>query len=196
MNWPITAFYMLIALTVCVGPAQAGEVYRWTDADGNVHITDKPPAEGVAVENTIPYSDRPETQTPSKPIPKSTRIHSPEVDRLNKQLKRLKERQSQLREIVAENEKNIAAAEKDAAYYSRRSGAYARRNQKTIQRQLVVLNNNLITYQSDLKYVEEDIMEVEARLKAIELNGRRPSGDQDLSPQLDSGSNDIPFRVD
>jgi hypothetical protein len=41
----------------------------------------------------------------------------------------------------------------------------------------VVLNNNLITYQSDLKYVEEDIMEVEARLKAIELNGRRPSGD-------------------
>jgi hypothetical protein len=28
-------------------PAVAGEVYTWTDADGNIHITDRPPADNA-----------------------------------------------------------------------------------------------------------------------------------------------------
>ena len=40
MNWPITAFHILIGLTVLFISAHAGEVYRWTDADGNVNISE------------------------------------------------------------------------------------------------------------------------------------------------------------
>lgn len=37
---------LLVAIT---GAVQAGQVYRWTDAEGNVHFGDRPPAEAEQV---------------------------------------------------------------------------------------------------------------------------------------------------
>ena len=165
---------VLCVVLVLAGPAVAGEVYTWTDADSNIHISDRPPKDSTQVDSVIRYSKPAETAATPDPAPQ---FDSTEMQQLNKQLKRLKERKTQLEKIIAENKASIAAAEKDAAYYRKRSGSYGRRNVKSIERQLVVLNNNLTTYQSDLRYVEEDIAETEKRLKAIELNRKRPGGE-------------------
>ena len=168
---------VIFVLLMLLQPAFAGEVYTWTDADGNIHLTDRPPQDSSQVESVIRYSNRPETNAPPDPVPKQKRVEMQQAQQLSKQLKRLKERKTQLEKIIVENQTSIAAAEKDAAYYRKRSGSYARRNEKSIERQLVVLNNNLTTYQSDLRYVEEDIAETEKRFETIALNMKRPGGE-------------------
>ena len=171
---------VLFVLLMFLKPALAGEVYRWTDEDGNIHITDRPPQDSTQVESVIPYSKPLETKAPSDPELQKNKIVTQKVAQLNKKLKRLKERKTQLETILAENQAGIDTAEKDAAYYSKRRGSYGRRNQKAIQQQLVLMNSNLITYQSDLRYVEEDIAETERLLEAIEQNGKRPDGESGI----------------
>lgn len=166
---------LFIAL-VLLAPAAAGEVYTWTDADGNIHISDRPPGDRSPVDSVIRYSAPKETDASPDPAPQPNSADMQQAEQLHKQLKRLKERKAQLEKIIVENQGSIAAAEKDAEYYRKRSGSYARRNEKSIERQLVVLNNNLTTYQSDQRYVEEDIAETEKRLETIELNMNRPGG--------------------
>lgn len=175
------AVQMLWVALVLVGPAVAGEVYTWTDADGNIHITDRPPQNSSQVESVIRYSNPAETSAPPDPAPQTESIEVQQAEQLNKQLKRLRERKTQLEKIIVENQASIAAAEKDAAYYRKRSGSYARRNEKSIERQLTVLNDNLTIYQSDLRYVEEDIAETEKRLETIELNMKTPGGESGAS---------------
>ncbi|MCB2146730.1 MAG: DUF4124 domain-containing protein [Deltaproteobacteria bacterium] len=173
--WP--TIHVLFILLVLINPAVAGEVYTWTDAEGNIHITDQPPDDRSPVESIIRYSAPTETKASPDPPPQPNSADLQQAEQLNKQLKRLKERKTQLEKIIVENRASIAAAEKDAEYYRKRSGSYARRNEKSIERQLVVLNNNLTTYQSDQRYVDEDIAETEKRLETIELNMKRPGGE-------------------
>lgn len=40
------AILILLLLALCAAPAAAERFYKWTDAQGNVHYTDAPPAEG------------------------------------------------------------------------------------------------------------------------------------------------------
>ena len=167
---------VLVVVLVLLSPAAAGEVYTWTDADGNIHITDRPPADSSRVDSVIRYSNPAETDGPPEPAPQQDSMDMQQVEQLNKQLMRLKERKTQLEKIIAENQASIAATEKDAAYYRKRSGSYARRNEKSIERQLVVLRNNLVTYQSDKRYVEEDITETQKRIESIELKMKHPGG--------------------
>jgi hypothetical protein len=172
---------VLWVVLVLVSPVAAGEVYTWTDADGNIHITDRPPKDSAQVESVIRYSKPTETAASPDPAPQPDSLDMQQAEQLNKQLKRLKERKTQLEKIIVENQDSIAAAEKDAAYYRKRSGSYARRNEKSIERQVLVLNNNQTTYQSDLRYVQEDIAETEQRLKAIELSMQQPRSESDTS---------------
>lgn len=165
---------VLLVFLLLLQPAFAGEVYTWTDADGNIHITDRPPGDSSQVESVIHYSNRPETTAPTDPVPKQNSVETQQLEQLSKQLKRLKERKTQLEKIIAENQTSIAAAEKDAEHYRRRSGSYARRNKKAIERQLMVLKNNLTTYQSDLLYVEEDIVENELLFKTVKQRMKPP----------------------
>ncbi|WP_372679111.1 DUF4124 domain-containing protein [Desulfosarcina sp.] len=164
-----------------VSPAAAGEVYTWTDADGNIHITDRPPEDSVQVDSVIRYSQPAETAASPDRAPQPDSLAMQAADQLNKQLKRLRERKTQLEKIIVENQASIAAAEKDAAYFRKRSGSYARRNETSVERQLVVLNNNLTTYQSDLRYVEEDIADIDKRLETIESQIRMPGGESGAS---------------
>ena len=175
------AVQMLWVALVLVSPAVAGEVYTWTDADGNIHITDRPPNNRTQHESVIQNSNTAETATTPDPARQADIVEMQQAEQLNKQLKRLRERKTQLEKIIVENQANIAAAEKDAAYYRKRSGSYARRNEKSIERQLAVLNDNLTIYQSDLRYVEEDIAETEKRLETIELNMKTPGGESGAS---------------
>jgi hypothetical protein len=178
----IIVFWVVL---VRVGPAAAGEVYTWTDADGNIHVSDRPPEENVQVDSVIRYSRPAETEAAPDRAPQPDSLAMQAADQLKKQLKRLRERKTQLAKIIVENQASIAAAEKDAAYYRKRSGSYARRNETSIERQLVVLNNNLTTYQSDLRYVEEDIVEIEKRLATLASQIKRPGGESGTSAPSD-----------
>lgn len=40
------ALVLLLAMLLAAVPAAAERFYKWTDAEGNVHYTDEPPAEG------------------------------------------------------------------------------------------------------------------------------------------------------
>lgn len=169
-------FQVLLISLLLVCPGYTGEVFTWKDADGNIHITDRPPENGSPTETVIPYSDQTETETRTKPVPQEPSAESQQVEQLEKRLIRLNERKIQLQQFVAESKDGIASAGKDADYYSRRSGPSARRIQKSLQRQLLELNNNLALYQSDLRYVEEDIVEAQGQLKAIALDLIRTEG--------------------
>ncbi len=173
---------VLLIWMMVLGAACAGEVYTWTDAAGNVHITDRPPTDGAQIESVIRYSNRQATNLPDDPAQQQNRLETQQAEQLGKQLKRFKARKTQLEKSIAENQASIAAAGKDAEYYRKRSGSSARRNEKATERQLVVLNNNLTTYQSDMRYVEEDIAEAERLLEAIELKLKRPDGQSDPPP--------------
>lgn len=158
---------ILAVSLVLLQPVTAGEVYTWTDTDGNIHIADKPPTDGSPVDRIIRYSNRPASNAPPEPTPQPIKAEQQQLEQLKKRLKRLNERHAQLETIIAENQAAIAMAQKDADYYRKRRGSYGRRNVKAIERQLVVLNNNLTTYQSDQRYVVEDIAEIEQRIKTI-----------------------------
>ena len=170
MNLSGTVIQLTVLVAVILSPVYADEIYRWTDADGNTHITDRPPEDGSSINSVIRYSNRPESPEPPAPAAQPIQPERQHAERLKKQLERLREREMQLEKIIDENQASIAAAEEEAAYYRRRSGSYARRNKKAIERQLLVLNNNLTTYQSDLLYIKEDIAEAKELLKAIKLN--------------------------
>lgn len=60
---------LIMILTLCGSVAQAGTLYRWTDAQGKVHLSDKPPPAGVkqideretsapVVGDDLPYATR------------------------------------------------------------------------------------------------------------------------------------------
>jgi hypothetical protein len=65
---------VLLVLAVLLIPAVAGEVYTWTDADGNIHITDRPPAANAPVERVIRYSSPTRTAPPPDPVPRHNRV--------------------------------------------------------------------------------------------------------------------------
>lgn len=162
-----------------MAPASAGEIYTWTDKNGNIHITDRPPKDSSQVESVIRYSNSPDTKTPTASSLQPNRVDTQQKAKLNKQLRRLKERKTLLEKFIAENQVNIAAAEKEVAIYHKRSGSYARRNEKLIERQMVVLKDNLTTYESDLRYVDEDIVETRQLLETVDQNLQRPGDESD-----------------
>ena len=123
MKWSWTVILMILLVPVLLAPTLAGEVYTWTDADGNVHITDRPPKDRSQVESVIRYSNQPETIAQPDPAPQQVSVETQQAEKLKKQLKRLQERKTQLEKIIAENQASIAEAEKDAARYRRRSGS-------------------------------------------------------------------------
>jgi hypothetical protein len=45
---PVFSFYLALALAT--GPAAQAQVYKWTDANGQVHYDSKPPPEGQAAQ--------------------------------------------------------------------------------------------------------------------------------------------------
>jgi chromosome segregation ATPase len=158
----------LVVWVVLSGPGVAGEVYTWTDKDGNIHITDRPPTDEARLDGVIRYSDKAVTNRPTKsPSPRQDTADEIQAKQLNKHVTRLDERKSQLEKIIAENQESITDAEKELKRYRKRSGTYARRTRKTIQRQLMVLKNNLTMYQSDLHYVEEDMLETKQLIKTV-----------------------------
>lgn len=54
---------LLIVLGLLAGAAQAGEAYRWVDAEGKVHYGDRPPADTKEVETRKIPADNPDAAT-------------------------------------------------------------------------------------------------------------------------------------
>lgn len=53
----------LMLLGILAGAAQAGEAYRWVDADGTVHYGDRPPADSKGVQTRNIPADNPDAAT-------------------------------------------------------------------------------------------------------------------------------------
>ena len=156
------ALVVLLAILAAHGHTAGEEIYTWTDAQGDLHITDRPPPEPSQVQDVLRYTPPPPSLEQLHPAPSPG--DGRRVEALHKQIDRLKERKILLDRTIADNQVSIAAAEKELAYYRKRSGSYARRNEQAIQRQLMVLNNNLATHQNELKYVLEDIADAQGQL--------------------------------
>ena len=67
MNVRWTTIRAMWVVLVLVIPAAAGEVYTWTDAEGNIHITDRPPKDSTQVDSVIRYSKPAEIQASPDP---------------------------------------------------------------------------------------------------------------------------------
>ncbi len=63
------AVQVLWVVLALMSMAVAGEVYTWTDADGNIHITDRPPKDSTQVDSVIRYSKPAETEASPGPAP-------------------------------------------------------------------------------------------------------------------------------
>ena len=48
----------LVLLHMIIIEAEAGQVFTWTDADGNLHITDTPPPQRAKIKNVIQYKKK------------------------------------------------------------------------------------------------------------------------------------------
>ena len=52
---------VIVWASICLTPAAAGEIYRWTDENGNVHYTDKPIGESSEIVDIQSRATSPET---------------------------------------------------------------------------------------------------------------------------------------
>ena len=53
---------LLCGLALALSGVQAGELYKWTDAQGKVHFSDKPPKPSVATAKTVEVKVQPVTE--------------------------------------------------------------------------------------------------------------------------------------
>jgi len=55
---------VIVAILVFMHPAglSADKIYTWTDANGNLHITDEPPPENARVQDVINYKPQPQNE--------------------------------------------------------------------------------------------------------------------------------------
>lgn len=59
----VCRWLLLLCLTV-IGASATAEVYKWTDANGNVHFGDRPPQRGA---EAVPMPDAASTAAPASP---------------------------------------------------------------------------------------------------------------------------------
>lgn len=62
------ALALVLLASLMGGPRFAADVYKWVDADGVVHYSDRPPADGTGIELSMPAAAEPPGQsTPTEP---------------------------------------------------------------------------------------------------------------------------------
>lgn len=111
-----------VMVLLLVAPAAAGQVFKWTDADGRVHYGDKPPAqtEGQPVD-----MDKAPLSTPGPAVAPVLRPTEREMLRKieAQEQREAKERASEARRLERENRRQAKAEERQrsqcAAYRSR-----------------------------------------------------------------------------
>jgi hypothetical protein len=118
----------LVALLIlaCLSPAAAGEIYRWTDAQGRVHFGDRPPAgAGEALPLTSsPTPPAPEPDAGARRAQRERLLRAFEAERRERE-----EQAAAVRAETARRERNCRIARerlegvRAAAYLFRRDGS-------------------------------------------------------------------------
>lgn len=115
-----------LLLLILALPAAAGEIYRWTDAEGRVHFGDRPPA---GTGEALPLTSRP---TPPAPAPDAGARRQRQEQLLRAFETERRERAEQAaaaRAETARRERNCRSARerlegvRSAAYLFRRDGS-------------------------------------------------------------------------
>lgn len=115
----IWAIFMLLLTVLTVGSAWSGEVYTWTDAQGIVHITDRPPPPGVRVK-AVDKDKRPVVETfPSerRPTPAASAA-AEKIKESDAALVNLQEMAEKVSEAQAAYESAVEAVEAEKAKYA------------------------------------------------------------------------------
>ena len=138
----------------------ADQVYTWTDKDGNMHITAKPPPQNARIQDVLKYQPRPDVT-----VPKAEQDQDSEADSAGDRQE--SEDLRQAREIAekARKEAEIARAKADEAakaaekYIGTHSGnQYMRRVYEYQMREAA----------EDAKAAEEKAIEAEKKAKLAE----------------------------
>jgi hypothetical protein len=119
----VTALISLIVFLTCASAAHAAEVYLWTDAAGNYHITAEPPPPDGNLQDVMQYTpQKPEEKAPKRnEAARTSTTEPPEADkcRVLAQTRRLAVK---AREIAREAEDRAAQKQEQAEDLRERVG--------------------------------------------------------------------------
>jgi len=117
---------IFFSCTLLFYSAQAAEIYKWVDSEGNVHYGERPPAHGAKQLNIRPsgssIDDNEPATSPAKTDPKTQRdkmIKAMEGDRLARQEKKQKQHEQQQKRKM-----QCAQAKDTLRRYTRASSLY------------------------------------------------------------------------
>ena len=106
---------MLCIYILLAGTAQAA-IYKWVDANGDVHYSQTPPPPGVAGETLQPPPPDVDTETATKQLNEQER----QLEELRKQRDEQADKESQAAAELALQQKNCQMAKDRLASYERR----------------------------------------------------------------------------
>jgi hypothetical protein len=147
----------------------ADQVYTWTDKDGNMHITAKPPPKNARVEDILKYEPQPDKAVPDTEQPRDSEAAAapgkPESDEVRrartkaeKAIKEAKIARTKAEELTKAAEKYIETHNRNE--YMRRAHQYKMRkaadDAKAAQEQARIAEEKAIEAQKKVKLAEEN----------------------------------------
>jgi len=129
---------MIIAIVAAAGNVVAGEIYKWTDADGNVHYVDRPTGDPTE-ERVDVISNRTDNAA----------VRASVQARLDRQA----EREEALNK-AAEDEQSAAAAQSEREQRERQCASYRERLESYLQSRRLYRENE----SGERVYLDEDEM--------------------------------------
>lgn len=177
MRW----FYTVIILAMMLSPlpeSVAGEIYKWTDDNGVVVITNLPPPKGVAAPQVVSYPDH---------AAESTQSESPEQ---NKALEAARQANAQLAQARQEAEAAQLQAKETAetaAEYNDKT--FARKRKKRIVQQRRARRSAEAAGKSEAALLEaqEKVAQAEAAAIAAEKRIRVSENGADEGQNIETG---------
>ena len=153
----IVYFIMILGIfCMAVSGPQAAKIYMWTDADGRMHITDEPPANGGTVRDVIEY----EPGSAPQPVAPSRQSEALETES--------RDRETQCRNVYAARRTLRKTQTMAAAVHQR--AEEARDKVKDLRRRIGFDDDRRDDFKDDLKRLEEAARRAELFARQADLD--------------------------
>ena len=176
----LISFFTIINLFLYASVLYAGEIYYWTDKNGEIHITDTPPPQDAEHKETIKYKD----STPQKieDFQQEQKQDGEKIESEKKSenaLKDQKERQIEInkrkveiyrkrlegsKKRVEEAKRNVEVARDNLWEAERRAGETGKLLEKRAKASLKSAEDELKLAEDDLEYDKKKLSDVERDL--------------------------------
>ena len=167
----VLAALSLLLLCCVISEVFADQVYTWTDKDGNMHITAKPPPKNARVEDVLKYEPQPDKVVPDTEQPRDSDASAApgeaESDEV-RQARTTAEKARKEAEIARTKAEELTkAAEKYIETHNRNE--YMRRAHQYKMRKAA---DDAKAAQAQARIAEEKAIEAEKKVKLAEENAR------------------------